>query len=263
MALKVTVTATEFAALAEAVKAEYKAQLDGSYKLDLGGLYTTDKDPSALHNALEGERAEKAKIKAKLDAVELERDEARKAKERAEAVATGNKEELEKVFQKQSEEMRKSFEKQLQDEKNERIKSQQAIANENAKVEAKKIATELFGSQADLVLPHIEKMIVGKAGDVPSLEFRTADGQPDITGKGLQGVKDFFLTNPIFSGMVVASKASGSSANGSGGSLSRQKSDGSTKKYNDYNSAEKVALRKNNPTEYDRLLKEHRESAKS
>jgi len=254
MALKHKVNATELALLPEVLKSEYVFQADGNYALDLGGVFVTDKDPVGLMSALEGERSEHKATKTHLTRLESERDQARKEKELAEAAKTGDVEQLKAFFKAQNEELSKQFQEQIKAEK--AVVEKQRVTNaEQFRVnEANKIAAELFGKRAQLLVPHVLQNLKAIPGETPSLEFLNSAGQPDLT-LNMESYKKSFLTHPLFADMVVATSASGGSAN-DGTHVPSSKADGTKKGFNDYSSGELVTLFTGNPAEYERLKAE-------
>lgn len=254
MALKASVTATEFAALADVLKTEYKLGSDGVYRIDLGGMFVTDKDPQGLLSALDNERKQHADTKSKFDAIVKERDDARQAEALAKAQKEGNYKEIEQLFTAKVAAIEDSYKKQVA-EAEERTKKQQAAVAENLrKTEAMKIARELFDTKAELLLPHVLAGLQVVPGDDPKIQIVKSDGTTDLS-MDLTGYKNSFLTNPTFKDMIVASKASGGSANeGTGKNVpANRKPDGSARTYDDYKPGELMALKQSNPELFSQL----------
>lgn len=257
MALKSTITAYEFAALNPLLQAEYKGQADSTYKLDLGGSFVYDKDPSALLNAVELERKEHAATKAKFDEIVQERDDAKKAAELAKLQKTGDADQLKKYFEVQSQELKVHFESQLKAQTDKMERQLVASAEQFKRAKATEIATELFGSSATAFLPAILQSMAVKPNDLgaePTLEFLDSSGTPMLNATK-ETFKQRYLTDPVFKPMIVGSKASGGSANeGTTNVPANRKADGSPKIWRDYKSGELVTLKKNSPDEYKQLL---------
>lgn len=256
MALKTKLTAFEYAALNDVLKAEYKIQSDGNYTIDLGGAFVTDKDPSALMNALELERNEHKATKSKFDSVVAERDAAKKQAELAALQKTGDAEQLKQFFEKQMAEVKATFEAQQAAEKQKIELQQKAMAEQFRKNKATELATELFGSKAPLFVPALlEKMTVktGEFGQEPVLEFVGDNGVP-LLGATKESFKQTLLTNPLYKDMIVVSHASGGSANEGKDIPGTRNSDGSPRKFKDYSSGELMRLKKNSPEEFRKLL---------
>jgi len=249
VALKHKISATEFEALADAFKAEYKIQADMSYQLDLGeGVYITDKDPSGLMSALEREREETKKAKAAADRLEAEKKAAELAKiTDVDAIKEHFKKELEERDKRSADE-RKAAEKVQREQ-------QQKTAEQIKRTKALEIASELFGTNAPLMLPHIEMALKAVPGDSPKVEIvDPSTGMPALD-QNFENWKKTLSTNPIYSPMIVVSKASGGSANDgkSSGLPNGTKDDGKPKTYADYSPAELLALKREKPELFQQL----------
>ena len=257
MALQPTVNSDEYKDLPVALQEHYELGTDGSYALKVNGGYFTDKDPKGLMSALENERSEHAATKAKFDEIVSERDTAKKEADLAKAAKSGNEEKLKELFQAQMDAMEAKYKEREQAQQEQIEKQRLVAAQEHLESTAKDLATEVFGKKAPLVLPHILQRMKPVAGETPGIEFLNANGEPDLTGS-LESLKESFLTNDMFSDMIVVSQASGGSANDrktgvSGGSIPSQNS---KKSFNDYSSGELATLLAENPDEYTRLRKE-------
>lgn len=246
MALKTSINLTEFTALPDVLKSEYVVQSDGGYKLDLGNFFVTDRDPAGLMSALEKEREESKKAKAAADRLEAEKRKADLDKiTDIEQLKLHFTQELEKQ-QKVAEAARKETERQL-------LEQRQTAAKQHVRQEAMKLATDLFGPSAPALLPAMEMHFKAVAGEMPSLEIvDPATGKPYLD-QSVESLKKSLLTNPIFMPMIVASKASGGSANDGTKGVSAKKADGSPKGFDDYSGAELADILAKNPTEYERL----------
>jgi hypothetical protein len=249
MALKHIITATEHTALNDALKGEYKLQPDMSYKLDLGeGLFITDKDPSGLMSALEKEREETRKAKAAADRLEAERKEAERA-------GLTNLEDIKAHFQKELEERDKRAAAEKKEIEKARLAQQQVSADQAKKTKALELASTIFGSNAPIMLPHIEMALKAVAGETPKVEIiDPATGMPSLD-QNFDNFKTRLLTNPLYAPMIVVSKASGGSANDgkSTGLPSGTKDDGKPKTYADYSPAELLALKREKPELFTQL----------
>ena len=259
MSIKVSLTPNEFASVNDALKNEYVLQTDGTYKLDLGGMYATDKDPAGLMSALEKEREENRLVKAKLNEIETERDAAAREAEMARASKKGDTEALQKLFAEERQKLQDDYKRQV-DEANMRVVKQQEAAAEQYKLnQAQKLASELFGKKAALVVPHILKDMNVVPGENPKLEFLNSYGQPDLT-MNFEKYKESLSQNEMFGDMIVQTQASGGSANDRNGS-SPARSGGKAKAFNDYTSSELVQILQENPKEYERLKAERETSS--
>lgn len=259
MPLKPILTTVEFETLADTLKTEYKLQGDGTYKLDLVGAFLTDKDPAGLLSALENERKEHASTKSKFDSIIQERDAAKKAEELAKATKSGDIEQLKAHFQLQIDEQKKLFEAERQQQK-EAIEAQRKAAADQARdAKAMSIATELFGTKAPIMLPHVKARLEGVPGDIPAVQFLDSSGKPDLIGNE-ETLKQSFLTNDTYADMLVVSNASGGSANGGTKQIPSRTASGQAKRFGDYSPGELSKIRQDNPREYDRLKAERNSS---
>lgn len=254
MALKHQLTAFEYTALSEELKSHYKLQGNGSYSLDLGeGFYVYDKDPIPLLNALEKEREETKKAKAAADKLEAE-------KRAAEAAKLTDGEEIRKHYQKELDDFKKGIAEEKRQAAAELKAQRERAASSSANTQALQLSTELFGDNAMLMLPHMQnrlKGIVNAEGNVLVQIIDPMTGTPALD-QNFENFKKAVSTDPLFKSMVVASRGSGGSANdqNKSGSLATTKSDGSPKKFSDYNSGELVQLKRFQPEVFKKLLEE-------
>ena len=256
MALKPTLNAFEHAALPEALKAEYKVKTDGTFGIDLVGAFITDKDPQGLLSALESERNDHKATKLKFDSIVAQKNAAEEAAKLAELQKTGNSEELRKHFEQQNKVQKEQFEAQMK-EYNDRLKAQQvAQAESYRKAEVTALASQLFGTKAPLLVPALMQQIkvtASEFGADPSLEFFDESGKP-LLGATKDSFRASLLTNPLLKDMIVASQASGGSANeGKSNVPASTKSDGSARTYKDYKPGELMALKQSNPQLFNQL----------
>jgi len=249
MALKHKITSSEFETLSDELKKEYKIQADMSYQLDLGqGVYVTDRDPTGLMSALEAEREETRKAKAAADRLEAE-------KKAAEMAKITDVEELKKHFDNELKEIQKKAEAERREAEKQRVAQQQQAAEQVRKQRALEVASELFGSHAPIMLPHVEAQLKAVPGESPKVEIiDPASGQPSID-QSLENWKKSLSTNPLYSPMVVVSRASGGSANGgqSTGLPASTTNDGKPKTYADYKPAELLAIKREQPDVFQQL----------
>lgn len=247
--LKVSLSSSEFTALSDELKGHYKLTSSGEYKLDLGDIFTTDKDPAGLVSALEKEREENIRVRKVADLLEEE-------KKKAEAEKLTDVNDVKEHYQKQLDDIRKSIEKdKKQQEAQLKIQKENSV-KEKAKTQALKIAGEIFGERAALMLPHMENMIRGKISETGEelIEFLDATSGQPIFEQNPESFKKSVLSNDTFKPMIVVSKASGGSANdGTSNGLATNKEDGTPKKYSDFTSGELVSLKRNQPDLFEEL----------
>lgn len=241
MAIKAKLTADEYSKLSDADKANYKIQPDFSYLVELDGGFVTDKDPSGLMSALEKERDENRRIKTIADKLEAEKLAAERAK-------ITDVEELKKHFQTQLDERDRRDKEERKKAEQDRLAAMQERAESMKTQKALEISSELFGTQAPLMLPHIEKMMKAVGGETPNIEIvDPLTGRPQLD-QSIEGFKKSLSTNPLFAPMIVKSKASGGSANdGKSSGLPGVREDGKPKTYADYKPSELMALKRENP----------------
>lgn len=256
MAVKAILNAFEYASIPEVLKAEYKLKADGTYGLDLTGAFITDKDPTGLINALNAEREEHKATKSKFDSIVAQKEAAEQAAKLAELQKNGNSEELRKHFEAQNKLMKDQFEAQMK-EHNDKLKAQQvAQAESYRKAQATALAAELFGQKGPLLVPALLQQIKATPSEFgvdPVLEFFDESGKP-LLGATKESFKQGLLTNPLLKDMIVASSASGGSANeGKNKVPASTKSDGTARTYNDYKPGELMALKQSDPALFNSL----------
>jgi len=243
MALKTTIDSTTFASLNDVLKAEYKLQADGTYSLDLGGMFVTDKDPAGLFSALEKEREELKRVKTVADALEAE-------KKAAELKGITGIEELKAHFEQELAAMNAKAEAEKQQMVEQQKAQKEASAKSQLQTKALEIAASLFGKNAPLMLPHVQSMLKANTdGDAISIEIvDPLTGKPSID-QNFDNFKKSLSTNELFKPMIVVSNASGGSANDgkSSGVPSATTADGKPKTYSDYTPSELLALKRTNP----------------
>lgn len=247
MALRFKITAFEHAALNDALKGEYKLGTDGQYTLDMPGVFVTDKDPQGLLSALQAERDQHASTKAHLTRLETERDEAKRAADLAKAQKDGDAAALQKLFEDERNKLQQTFQKQLEEQKAAIEASRKQAAEQMRLSEANKLAAELFGVKAPIMVPHILNNLSVSSDEIPTIQFLNGEGKPDPT-LNAESYKKSLLTNPLFADMVVVSKASGGSANDGKGKIpATTKEDGSPKTFKDYTPGELMRIKREQP----------------
>lgn len=251
MAIKTKITSAEFATIDDTLKSHYQLQTDGTYSVDLGpGVFVTDKDPAGLMSALEKEREENKRVKAIADKLEAE-------KLAAETSKITDVEQLKAHFQQQLEERDRKAAAEKKEQEKAIAAQRQAAADQAAREQALRVASELFGTQAPLLLPHVQGMLRGQIGPDGTPRVEVVDpttGLPSLD-QNLESFKKSLSTNELFKPMVVVTKASGGSANDNKATgLATKKDDGTPKKYSDYNSGELVRLKREQPDLFQSLL---------
>jgi len=198
--------------------------------------------------ALEKEREENKRVKAVADKLEAEKLAAERSK-------ITDVEELKKHFQAQLDERDRRDKEERKKAEQDRLAALQDRAEGFKKQKALEISSELFGTNAPIMLPHIEAMFKAVAGDSPTIEIvDPMTGRPQLD-QSIEGFKKSLSTNQMFAPMIVKSKASGGSANdGKSSGIPGVRDDGKPKTYADYKPSELMALKRENPEQFKSLL---------
>lgn len=193
MALKLKISASDYAKLTDAKKEEYILQEDGSYKLDVDDL----PDTAALQRALEHERANHKTTKAR----QKEIDDKLAELEAANAVKNRDVDALTKLHEKKIGETQAAFEARI-------AKRDSFIKTTLIDSVASKIAGKI-STAPELLLPHIVKrMQVDFEGDEPVTVILDKDGKASkMTTEELSAE---FVANKNYAAIIRASAASGS-----------------------------------------------------
>jgi hypothetical protein len=127
---------------------------------------------------------------------------------------------------------------------------EQMITRITSGAEARKLAADLaLPGHSDLLLPHIERRLSTEVRDgKPEIRVLDKDGKP--TAMSLDDLRKEIETTPVFAPILSGSRANGAGVPGNG-------SGKATKKFAEYSSSELVALRRENPAEYDRIKSQH------
>ena len=251
MALKTKITATEHSTLSDELKAEYKLQPDMSYSLDLGeGVFVTDKDPAGLMSALENERKQHAATKKAADKLEAEKLE-------ADRKGMTDVEEVKASFQKQFDDYKKEVAAEKKRDADERKATLQKAVESQVRSKALEVASKLFGTNAALMLPHVEQRlgVINGDSDNPAIGIiDPATGQQSLD-QNFENFEKSLSTHPSFAPMVVVSKASGGSANDgkSTGLPSGTTDDGKPKTYKDYEPTELMKIKQSDPARFEEI----------
>lgn len=231
MALKQKIDKATYDALAEPLKAEYKAQ-GMDYVLDLEGY----EDPAELKRAKDRE-AQKAKDeKARADLAE----------QRAATAEAALNEEGEAGARKRGDiaTLERSWQGKIDAAKAEGAtavgKLKATLVKTLADGGAQALAASLSESPS-VLLPHIRsRLTVDFDGEEPALRVLGADGKPSALTVDELGKE--FVANSDFAGIITGSKAAGGGAPGG-----RQGGGGATKKLADMNEKERSDFQKADP----------------
>lgn len=125
------------------------------------------------------------------------------------------------------------------------------ISNLTVGSEATKLASELFGENAELAMPHLMGRLTYEITENgPKIRVKGADGSP--TANTIEDLKKEIQADKRFSAILV-----GTRANGSGNHAGKPNAAPSGKKFSEMSGAELSSLRRENEQEYDRLKKEY------
>lgn len=184
---------------------------DGGQDGDGGG---DGDDPAEKLAKLEQERKDLQDRMSKLEANNRDLlDEKRRAKEAADQAAAEAAKKNGDV-----EALEKSWQEKLDAERQERERLSGTIQKLTSGQTATKVAAEVFGPHADLMMPHVQSRLTTEFVDgVPKVRVLDEGGNP--SAKTPEELADEFRNNERFAPFVVASRASGGGphGNGSGG----------------------------------------------
>jgi len=241
--MKINLTKEEHHALDESMQSLYEEQEDGSFKLQLEDA----EDTGALKRAKEHEK------NARKEAENKARELSQKMKDlqsqidemsNTESRKKGDVEALENSYKKKMEELESSYKQQVDT-------LQGVLKSKTVDAEAQRIATELSGDNADIILPHIRNRLDFQFEDNQP-KVRVLDESGQVTADSLDDLKNSFFTNDRFSPIIIDSKASGggaAGAKGAGGSAS-------VKKLSDMTATEEAKFANENPEAYQKMLSE-------
>lgn len=239
MALKLTITSEEHAALDEHVKPLYTVDGD-NFKLAVDGL----EDTGALKRAKDREALAAKEAKERAEALQIELDDL-KAKE---ADEDKNKHRKTKDLDALERSWKEEADKRVKVESDKREKREKQLEALLVDSRAEAIAAELF-TVLEIGRDYVRKFLRAELdGDEPITRVLDAAGQP--TAKSLDDFKKELLANDSLKGILVASKASGGGAGNGGGSGGGA----STKKPEEMTGAERSELFRTNPAEFHRLF---------
>jgi hypothetical protein len=239
MALKAKITKAEHDALSDSMKKEYVDNGDGEFTLDVDGV----EDTGALKRALAREKQERKDSLAAKATLEAEL-----AAERAKHNTGDGREKTAKQVEKEWSDKYAADTAKLQ-------KNLQSTQEYLRKETARALATELF------TVPKIGEKYVSDRIKV----VLDDDGLPQVVYLHEDGTEDAALTADAFkkelrankelASILIGSKASGGGANGgdkgSGGGAP------TTKTFKDMNDAERTALFRTDPVEFNRQSAQH------
>lgn len=236
--LKLKLTKEEYASLNESLQGLY-AETDEGFALDVDGI----EDTGALKRAKEHEKAARKLAEDKTREMREQFEQLQKQLEEAGNADSRKKGDIEAI--------EASYQKKLKEaEEKARLevdKLTSTLKNSTLESHARKLATDLSGESADLILPHIlRKLSVDLEEGTPKIRVLGDDGQP--TADSLDDLREFFFTNKTYAPIVVGSKASGGGAAGAKGGGA------TTKKLSDMTATEEALFAKQNPEKYMQMI---------
>jgi hypothetical protein len=244
MALKYKIDEETYNKLSKDFKSEYK-KVGDEYVLDVEG----GEDTGALKRAKDHEKA--SRVKAEAEANKL-KEQVEEIQAELEAMREKSKEGGKKGDQKDVEALEKSWQAKLakkEKELGDKVTSLSTLLQKQlVDSVAMTMASTLAGTNAELLLPHIQRRLAAEISDGAAItKVLGADGTPSaLTVEELQ--KEF-LSNEKFSSIVIGSKASGGSAGGRKGS-----GGGAPKKLSEMSATEEAKFANENPTEYRQMI---------
>jgi len=236
MKLKYQLTTEELEALDESVRSLYTDK-DGTYVLAVEGIPEPE-DTGALKRAKDHEKEARKQAEAKAKELEVRLRDLEDTKSRD----RGDVKSLEESYQRKLQELETKARQE-----NEKLTS--IIKRNTVEAEARRLAAELSGPNADIILPHIlQRMSVELDDEGPRV--RVLDEKGVVTADTPEDLKNYFFTNQRYSPIIIGSKATGSGAAGakSGG--------GVHKKLSEMTATEEALFAKQNPQKYQQMLEQ-------
>lgn len=238
MALKRKISKTEHAALAELLQKEYKA--DGEeFVLDAEGF----DDPAELKRAKDREAQNAKDQKARADKAESDLQALREGTARS----SGDIATLEKSWKEKNEKLEKDHRAEL-------AKRDGHLQATLIDAVAVKLATDIAGPNADILLPHIKVRLTSDlTGEAPLTRVLDKDGKPSASS--VEDLKKEISSDARFKAIVVASNASGGGAAGNGRPTNGGAASGAGQKFHELNDAERVDFYKRDPQGFETASK--------
>ena len=235
MALKLTISSTDYDKLSDDLKAEYSKDGDG-YKLDVSGI----EDTGALKRAKDRAAQERDDARQKLKEAEdkladIEGDDARKTKD--------------------VDKLTKQHDKKLADQKTDyegKLSVKDVVIEKLLKTDvANKLAAEI-STAPDLILPHIiSRLTVDNTGDEPVTQVLGSDGK--ASALKIEDLRKELIADKRFATVIKASAATGSGAQGGGGGQGGGSGAPGGKKLSEMTGQEKIELYRSNPEQFNRM----------
>ena len=113
---------------------------------------------------------------------------------------------------------------------------------------AMRMATEIAGDNAEIILPHITRRLSAEVVDGKAVT-RVLDADGAVSALKPEELQKEFLSNDRFSAIVVASRASGSGAGGG-----RKGGGATSKRLSEMSATEEAKFANEKPAEYQQML---------
>lgn len=209
--MKKKLTAEQWEALSDALKACYAKQGDGSYKLELEDEDETPVDVEALKRAKDHEKKKRQEAEAKL----REREEKDEEEKESKLKKTGDFDALEKSY-------KEKLKAQKELHKLEVAKRDAQLSKILVDDQAEKLAKELSSTAPKLLIPFIKERLSVEFDADGEAKTRVLGADRTPSASTLEDLKGEFLQNKDFSAILTVSRASGGgngvppAANGNG-----------------------------------------------
>lgn len=240
MSLKRKITKAEYDKLHDAIKVEYKVEGE-EFVLDAEGF----EDTGALKRAKDREKELRTEAETALATANGELKILRDAK--------GDIVLLEKSWKQKLTEAQETHAKEV-------TRLNNFLNKSLVDSVAQKIATDVAGDNADILVPHVKtRLSANLEGDQALTRVLDKDGKP--SAMSTDELTKEFRENKRFAPIVLQSKASGGGAAGGGGNGGVGGAGTGQKKFSELNDQERTTLFNTNRPEFDRLVKEQPQRA--
>lgn len=237
MTLKLTLDSIE--GLPTDIAKEYIEQDDGTFKLDLEGL----EDTGALKRAKEHEKNRRKEAERKTE--ELQTKLEALEDQLGELDAPGKN--------RQDDVLRRKLEAKITELTGQLTNREKELFGEITRLtstaQADRLANDLSDSP-NLLRPHIAARLRTEIENGKAV-VKVLDSDGEVGIMTLEDLKKEFMSNKEFAPLIRAGKGSGSGAPGNG----RGSPQGKTK-LSDYSGSERIALQRDNPAEFNRLVEQ-------
>lgn len=201
MALKFKITKKAYEALSDDLKAEYKADGDEHFQLDVSGIDTAD----SLRRAKERVEIERDELKEENATLQ----EAHDALETQVADANKNKSKETKDMERDLKKLQTKYDRDLATKDEENAALRKSVEKTLVDSQADKLAAEISTSPKLMAREIKDRMETDYSDGEPKIVFKGKDGKadPKLT---LDDVKKDLLANPDLKSILIGNKASGS-----------------------------------------------------